>query len=247
MEQPATRRRGRPRQHEGPGLTRDGIAETALQIAGDEGFAAVTMHRLAATLDVTPSALYNHVRDRQEVVDLAAALLLQRIPEEELDPSDWQASLRRHYRQAREVYLRHPRAILIGLEESVTDLEVDVRRIDLAEHMLQFGVDIGLTLEQAIAVRGTFLTDVFGFSLLVDYTYDRAADAVRPMLAHPVPEPWLEAHPNHPAPLSRRAIEQPTQTSDDLFEAMVELRIVGLEALLGSPREHIVDRMEGWR
>lgn len=82
-------------------------------------------------------------------------------------------------------------------------------------------------------MRGSFLIDVFGFSLLVDHAWDRAPESARPMLAHPVPQVWLDAHPDHPAPLSRRAAEQVGLTNDEQFDAMVELRIRAVEALLG--------------
>lgn len=214
--------------------------QRALETAGARGFHALTMNQLARDLGVTAKALYNHVRDRQDLVDAVAARLLQELPDPELDRSDWQESLRAAYRQAREAYRRFPRAILISLDETVTATRLDPARILLAEHMLQFFVDIGLSLERAVAARSAFLVDVFGFVLSVDYRYDRADAPVRAALAQPVPAAWLAALPETPAPLASAAAALTPPTSDEMFAAFVDLRIAGIAAQLSG--EHTTGR-----
>ena len=139
------RGRGRPARDAGIALSRGLIARKALDIAGSEGFPALTTHRLARALDVTPRALYNHVRDRQDVVDAVAALMMQEIPVPHLDPAHWRDSLRAACREARDAYRRFPRALLIVLDETLTPAGVDPNRVVLAERMLGFFVDIGLS------------------------------------------------------------------------------------------------------
>lgn len=226
------RGRGRPARATGTSLNRTAIVRKALDIAGAEGFAALTMHRLARELDVTPRALYNHVHDRQEVVDGVAALMMQELPEPALDPDDWRSSLRETYRKAREAYRRFPRALLISLDETVTAGEVSPKRILLAEDMLRFFVDIGLSLEQAIAVRGAFLIDVFGFVITIDYRYDTSGEEVREAITQPVPSVWLAARAEVPAPLSHQAASLPASSSDAMFETFIDLRIRAIETLL---------------
>ncbi len=51
-------------------LSRPRIVRTALQLVDDKGLAALTMRALATELEVSPMALYNHVRDKDELVDL---------------------------------------------------------------------------------------------------------------------------------------------------------------------------------
>lgn len=227
------RPRGRPRAAAGGSLlSREVIVQKALVLAGEEGFGALSMHRLAEECGVTPRALYNHVANRQDVIDAVAGLMLRMVPQSELDPGDWRTSLHRAYAEAREVYRRFPRATLISLDETVSAARVDPRRIELAEQMLQFFCDIGLSLEQAITVRDGFLFDVFGFVLLVDYSYDRSPEAVRQALAQPVPQVWLDENPQSEAPLSRAAAQRPSPTSDQRFEDLVNLRVAGIERLL---------------
>jgi AcrR family transcriptional regulator len=229
VEQAETRGRGRPARSL---VTRADIAEAALRIAGDQGFPALTMHGLARELGVTTRALYNHVRDRQEVVDLAAQRMVDGLPEPRWDARRWRESLREGYEEARAAYRRMPRALLVSLDETVTPGEVPAGRFLLAESMLRFFTDIGLSLHHALAMRNAFLHDVLAHALLIDYRYDRADEAERAAMAQPVPAAWLEAQPEVDAPLSRGVAQLPPQTSDEMFADVVDLRIAAIERLL---------------
>lgn len=224
------RRRGRPAKTDARApLTKDSLAGAGLRIAGDEGFGNLTMRRLADEVGVTVRALYNVVADRQEVVDLVAARMIESLPEHDYPTGDWRASVRRMYQEARAAYRLFPRATLISLDETVTATEVPDKRILAPERMLAFLVDLGLTLDDALAVRSFFLVEIFGFVLLVDYRYDRSDAAVREMMSHPVPRPWLDAHPDVAAPLSREVASRPGQTPEHAFEAMIERAIADIE------------------
>lgn len=61
-------------------LTRERILETALAILRSYGLADLSMRRLAQELDVAPGALYYHVHNKQELLNLLAARLLQDPP-----------------------------------------------------------------------------------------------------------------------------------------------------------------------
>lgn len=213
-------------------MTQDDIAEAALRIAGEHGFSALTMHGLARELGVTTRALYNHVRDRQEVVDLAAQRMVEGLPQTQWDASRWRESLREGYEEARAAYRRMPRAVLVSLDETVTPGEVPESRFLQAESMLRFFTDIGLSLEWALAMRDGFLSDVFAHALLIDYRYDRGSDAVREALGQPIPAAWLDAKPDMDVPLSRGVASLPSPTSDAMFAAVVDLRIAAIERLL---------------
>lgn len=235
------RRRGRPPRDAGTGLTRDRIITVALDIAGAEGFSAVTMNRLATDLAVTPRALYNHIKDRQDVIDGVALRMIELTPVPRMNPGDWENSLREAYRQARDQYRRFPRAILISLDEHVTARGMAQRRIDLSENMLRFFVDLGLPLQRAIEVNTAFLLDIFSFALLIDYRFDRADPQERAEMGQPVPPQAFTGSlsvddgtdsTDEGDPLSRAATQLPPQTSDSTFEAFTELRIAGIRELL---------------
>lgn len=218
-----------------PVLTPHAIGQAALEIAGREGFPAVTMRRLAEHLGVTVRALYNHVGDRQEVVDLAAQSFVGEWRLPPLDPSDWRRSFRDYVRTQRELYGRHPRAILVGIDERVRIAGVHPSRLENPERVLRFLVDIGLSLPVAAALHGGLLLQLTGFALLVDHPAATGPSGGGPALA-PAPAPWIDAHPELELPLLRRlsAADLP-QSADEAFDALVDLWIVTIDALRRPP------------
>lgn len=233
-----SRGRGRPRKGAGTApLTRESIAEAAMEIAADRGFEALTMRSLASRLGITVRPLYDHVDGRQDVIDLVAARMMSLQPDCDLDVDDWQGSVRTLYVQARRAYRAMGRAVLFPLDETVTPVEVPVRRILRPERMLAFLTAIGLTLEDALAWRAQFLSDMLGFVLLIDHGYDRADPETRRTMHHPVPAGWLDAHPDEHAPLAREATRLPGRTSDDLFERFIDRAIAAVIAF----RSHDAD------
>src|SRR6185369_5378700 len=62
-------------------MTIDTIVATALKGIQKEGLAGLSMRQLAATLDVTPTAIYHHVKDKDQLLDLCAERSLASIPE----------------------------------------------------------------------------------------------------------------------------------------------------------------------
>ncbi|MGO1316701.1 MAG: TetR/AcrR family transcriptional regulator [Cellulomonadaceae bacterium] len=231
QEQHASRPRGRPR-HDGPHqpITRDAIIDAALGIASAQGFSALTMRSLASELEVTVRALYRHVADRQEVIDLLAARIMDLQPEHVFAIEDWRSGIRTLYRETRDAYRLMGRAMLFAFEETVSPAELPVKRILFAERLLVFLTGLGLELEDAIVWRQQFLTDVFGYTLLIDQRYDHATDAERRTMAHPVPRPWLDAHPAAEAPLSRQALLLAPPSPDEVFERTIDRAILAIEA-----------------
>ncbi|ALJ19791.1 TetR/AcrR family transcriptional regulator [Microbacterium sp. No. 7] len=226
------RRPGRPRlDGPVPPVTRASIAEAALGLAADRGFPALTMRSLAERLGVTVRALYNHVADRQDVVDLVAARIMELHPQRRLDAADRETSVRALYHDTREAYRRMGRALLFSLDETVTPVEVPPERVLLPERLLAFLTDVGLSLPDALAWRAQFLGDVFGFALMIDHRYDRADARERRSMQDPVPRGWLDAHPEIDAPRSRAAADLPDSTSDELFERLVDRAVLSLDAL----------------
>ena len=123
-----------------PRYTREQIAGTALRIADQEGFDAVTMKRIAAELGAATMTVYYYVRNKNDIValmhDAICAELL--IPDAEL-PADWRAAITSIARRTRRMLIAHPWA-LASLTEA------------------QFGPNAMRHLEQSLAaVAGTKL------------------------------------------------------------------------------------------
>lgn len=61
------------------GITRERIVTAALELLDDQGMDALTVRTLASRLDVRPSALYWHVRNKQELLDEMATEVMRRV------------------------------------------------------------------------------------------------------------------------------------------------------------------------
>ncbi|MFJ4277924.1 TetR/AcrR family transcriptional regulator [Streptomyces massasporeus] len=88
-------------------LTLERIAAAAVEIADEEGGAAVTMRRLATKLGVAPMAAYRHVNGKDDLW----ALMIDRVSRELAVPddvTDWREVLRSYALQTRDLMLAHP-------------------------------------------------------------------------------------------------------------------------------------------
>ena len=93
-----------------PALDRERIVEAGLRIVDEEGIEALSLRRLAADLRVTPMAVYWHVRDKAELLDLIGERVLDAI---EVPPpdGDWRRQLHDVHRAMLEPLLQHPNAV----------------------------------------------------------------------------------------------------------------------------------------
>ena len=104
----------RPQPGERPGrLTREKISAAALSIADAEGFEAVSMRRIAARLGASTMSLYYYVRTKADLVALMDDALMGEIlvPEGQL-PRGWRDAISTIAHRTREVFSRHPWALL---------------------------------------------------------------------------------------------------------------------------------------
>lgn len=76
-----------------PPLTRARVVRAALRLVDEQGLAALTMRALATYLEVSPMALYNHVQDKEELLDLMLDLMLGEVDCSATD-GDWLTQLR---------------------------------------------------------------------------------------------------------------------------------------------------------
>ena len=106
---------GRPRSPRARSLSRDAIVHAALELADLEGVDAVSMRAVAKRLDVEAMSLYNHVRNKDDMLDGMVDLVFAEFHSPVIG-SDWMDEMRERCRSGRRVMTRHPWAI--GLMDS---------------------------------------------------------------------------------------------------------------------------------
>jgi AcrR family transcriptional regulator len=170
-------------------LSRTRILEAALELADGDGIDALSMRRLAQQLGVDPMSLYNHVQDKDDLLDGIVDIVIGEI-EPSTDGADWMASLRETILRARWTLLRHPWAPRV-IESRRDASPSSLRYYDAILGILRRG---GFTVEiahHALHVLGSralgFSQDLFVDSGRDEPPPDAAAIALRQLAA---------AHPN---------------------------------------------------
>jgi AcrR family transcriptional regulator len=115
---PGGRRRGQRAD-----LTREQILWAAVEIADEDGLDAVSMRRIAGRLGVAAMSLYNHVADKDAILDAMVDLLIAGI---ELPPegAPWREAMRGRALAARRVVSTHPWAARLFAARSTMSLGV---------------------------------------------------------------------------------------------------------------------------
>ena len=100
---------------ERPPITRERVLDTAFALADEGGLEALSMRRIGKALGVEGMALYNHVANKDDILDGIVERVLTEIPPPSID-EDWKEEMRSRAVAARRVFLEHPWAI--GLLET---------------------------------------------------------------------------------------------------------------------------------
>lgn len=94
-----------------PALTKELILTAALRLADAGGVERLSMRHLAAELGVQAMSLYNHFKNKRQILDGLVELVVAEI---ELPSRDdpWKTAMKERARSAHAMLLRHPWAVL---------------------------------------------------------------------------------------------------------------------------------------
>jgi AcrR family transcriptional regulator len=141
-------------------LSRDRVLQAAVDLADAQGIEGLSMRRLAREVGVEAMSLYNHVANKDDlldgIVDIAVAEIA--VPER---GEPWKAAMRRRAISARDMLVRHPWAA--GLIESrVTPSPIRMRYPDAVLGCLR---EAGFSIPMAVHVFNTLDSYIYGFAL----------------------------------------------------------------------------------
>jgi AcrR family transcriptional regulator len=122
-------------------ITVDAIIETALGIVEREGYAALTMRRVATALGTGPASLYAHVVNKEDLDDLLIGRLCAVIDLPEPDPRAWREQVTGVCAQIRDQYLRYPGISQAALAVVPTNTETLRLNEGMLALLLAGGVD----------------------------------------------------------------------------------------------------------
>jgi AcrR family transcriptional regulator len=93
-------------------LSREKVLGRALRIADERGLEALSMRKLAQALKVEAMSLYNHVANKEEILDGLVELVVSEIDVPAIG-GDWRHEMRERARSAHAVLMRHPWATML--------------------------------------------------------------------------------------------------------------------------------------
>jgi AcrR family transcriptional regulator len=148
----------------------DAIVAAALRIADRDGLEALSMRRVADEFGVTAMALYRHVANKEDLVDLVAKHALSGLPEP--DPTrDWRREMLKFFMAAHAVLVEHPAVAHIMAQRPLAG----ERATALADRALATLVAAGFDDDLAVEAFIAFGSYTLGGSL---YQVGRTAWAV---------------------------------------------------------------------
>jgi len=102
-------------------LTRQRIAEAALAIGDEDGLDSLSMRKVGASLGVEAMSLYNHVGNKDDLLDAVGDLLHSEILERYSPDPDapWQDNARALVRNYWNVAMAHPNLVSIMLDRPI--------------------------------------------------------------------------------------------------------------------------------
>ena len=141
-------------------LSRDAVLRAAVTLADEDGIELLTMRKLGRHLGVEAMSLYNHVRNKD---DLLAGMVDFVVSEFGMprDHPDWRVSIRPVAEATRNTLLRHPWAAIL-VQSRLTPSEVRLRRADAVIGTLR---KAGFSIELAYKAQLTIESFVYGFVL----------------------------------------------------------------------------------
>lgn len=164
-------------------LTRGAILDAAVALADERGIDALSMRKLAETLSIEAMSLYNHVKNKDDLLDGMVDAVVAEI---ELPATNikWKAAMRQRAISTHTMLLRHPWASVLI-----------VSRINIGSAMLRYG-DAALGclhaagFPYALADHAINAIDshIYGFTLLKsnfpieEKEYTQAAEQFLPMI-----------------------------------------------------------------
>lgn len=158
-------------------LSRERILHTAIGFADDHDIDALSMRKLAQQLGVKAMSLYNHVTNKDDLIDGMVDIVAGEI-ELPRPGGDWKDAMRCRARSAHQVLLAHPWATMA----LVSRVNVGPAMLSYIDATLGCLVEAGFSLMMADHVWNALDSHIYGFTLQkLNFPFDEAeyADAAK--------------------------------------------------------------------
>lgn len=143
-----------------PPLSRERILHTALRLADEGGLEALSMRKVAQELGVKAMSLYNHVANKDDMIDGIMDMVISEIELPRFD-LDWKTAMRQRALSAHEVLLTHPWAAM-AIMSRINVGTAMLRYVDTTIGCLR---EAGFSWEMADHAWNAIDSHIYGFTL----------------------------------------------------------------------------------
>jgi AcrR family transcriptional regulator len=204
-------------------LNRERVLAAAVSFADQHGIASLSMRKLGEALAVEAMSLYNHVANKEQLLDGMVDLVFGEI-ELPADGVDWKTAMRRRAVSARAALTRHRWAI--GLMESRTSPGVaTLRHHDAVLGSLR---KAGFSIEMAAHAYSLLDSYIYGFALqeasLPFDTEEETAEVAEMIFSEMPPDQYP-----HLVELTVEHVLKPGYSYGNEFEFGLDLILDGLD------------------
>ena len=167
-------------------LSRDRVLAVAVRLVDEAGLGALTMRELGQRLGVEAMSLYNHVTNKDDILDGIVDLVVAEI-DLPSDADDWKEAMRRRATSARAVFASHPWATtLIDSRQSSGPA-----RLTYFDWMIGTLRRAGFSLEMAVRAFSVLDSYIYGFGrqqLNISAGGDLPPEEMAEAFLHAIPE-----------------------------------------------------------
>ncbi|MBE7383042.1 MAG: TetR/AcrR family transcriptional regulator C-terminal domain-containing protein [Leptolyngbya sp. SIO1E4] len=158
-------------------LSRERVLHAALCLADEGGIESLSMRKLAHELGVKAMSLYNHVANKDDILDGIVDIVIREIEVPSL-ATDWKTAMRRRATSAHAVLLRHPWSTM-AIVSRVNVGPAMLRYIDATLGCLY---EAGFSITMADHIWNAIDNHIYGFTLQeLNFPFEAAeyADAAK--------------------------------------------------------------------
>lgn len=141
-------------------LNRERVLRAALVLADREGIESLTMRKIGQELQVEAMSLYNHIANKDDILDGLVDLVFSEIAVT-TDRSDWKMAMRLRAISTRDVLLRHPWATSL-MQARTKPGPATLRHHDAVIGSLR---EAGFTIDMAAHAFSVMDGYIYGFAL----------------------------------------------------------------------------------
>ena len=207
-------------------MSRERVLRAAINLADRDGIDSLSMRKLGQQVGVEAMSLYNHVRNKEDVLNGMVDFVFSEI---DLPSSgaDWSMAMRQRAISARQALLRHPWAI--GLMESrVQPGPATLRHHDSVLRNLR---EAGFSVELAAHAYSVLDSYIYGFTLNeLTLPFDTSEGAAE--VAGNIFREFLRGEYPYLAEMATEHAMKPGYNYGDEFEFGLDLILAGLDAAI---------------